>query len=217
MSNAIKITNLNKSFSQGKEKIHVLKNLSLEVKEGELLSLMGESGSGKSTLLQIVGGLMESDSGEINLLGADINKLSDNQKTEFRLKNIGFVYQYHHLLSDFNALENVMIPQLLLGVKSDLAEKHAKELLDRLGLADRLSHRPSELSGGQQQRVAIARALSNNPKIIIADEPSGNLDSNNTNIILDIFLELAKERKTTLVIATHSEIISKKLDRIFTL
>ncbi len=212
--NVINIKNLNKSFSQGKEKIQVLKNINLEVGEGELLALMGESGSGKSTLLQIAGGLMGFDSGSIDLLGSDITKLSDNKRSEFRLKNIGFVYQYHHLLSDFTALENVMMPGLISGRKN---EDEATTLLQRLGLGERLNHRPAQLSGGQQQRVAIARALINNPKIIIADEPTGNLDSDNAALILDLFLQLARERRTTLVIATHSETISKKLDRIFTL
>ncbi len=215
--NVIKVQNLNKSFFQGKEKIEVLKNLNLEVKQGEVLALMGESGSGKSTLLHVIDGIMDFDSGVIEVLGNDIKKLSDNKKTALRLNSIGFVYQYHHLLSDFTTLENVMIPQLVLRRKKSEAKKSAEEILEKLGLKDRLTHRPAELSGGQQQRVAIARALANNPKIIFADEPTGNLDSANSKSVMDIFLDLAREKNTTLVIATHSETISKKTDRIFTL
>ncbi len=215
--NVIKVQNLNKSFSQGKERIEVLKNLNLEVKQGEILALMGESGSGKSTLLHVMDGIMDFDSGLIEVLGKDISKLSDNKKTELRLNSIGFVYQYHHLLSDFTTLENVMMPQLTLKVKKAEAKKNAEEILVKLGLKERLTHRPAELSGGQQQRVAIARALVNHPKIIFADEPTGNLDSNNAKSVMDIFLELAREKNTTLVIATHSETISKKTDRVFTL
>jgi len=213
----IEVKNLNKSFLQGKEKVTVLKDLNLEIKQGEAVALMGESGSGKSTLLHIIGGIMDFDSGNVNVLGTNIAKLSDNKKTELRLKNIGFVYQYHHLLSDFSTLENVMMPQLANGIKKSIAKDRATEMLEKLGLQERLKHRPAELSGGQQQRVAIARALANNPKIIFADEPTGNLDSDNAKVVMDIFLQLAKENSTTLVIATHSEIISQKTTRIFTL
>ncbi len=178
---------------------------------------MGESGSGKSTLLQILGGLQNFDSGEINILGQNIKTLNDSKKTELRLKNIGFVYQYHHLLSDFTALENVMIPQLIARETEKFARTNAMNLLDKLGLSDRISHRPAELSGGQQQRVAIARALANSPKLLFADEPTGNLDSANASVVMDLFLNLAREKKTTLVIATHSGEISKKTDRIFRL
>jgi lipoprotein-releasing system ATP-binding protein len=217
MSNAIQVKDLNKSFHQGKEDIHVIKNLSFDVKEGEIIALMGESGSGKSTLLQILGGLQNFDSGEINILGQNIKTLNDSKKTELRLKNIGFVYQYHHLLSDFTALENVMIPQLIARETEKFARTNAMNLLDKLGLSDRISHRPAELSGGQQQRVAIARALANSPKLLFADEPTGNLDSANASVVMDLFLNLAREKKTTLVIATHSGEISKKTDRIFRL
>lgn len=218
MSNSvIKVQNLNKSFSQGEQKIEVLKNLNLEVKQGEIIALTGESGSGKSTLLHVIGGIMDFDSGSVEILGNNIKELSDNKMTELRLRNIGFVYQYHHLLSDFTTLENVMMPQLTQRVKKAEARKNAEEILERLGLKERLTHRPGELSGGQQQRVAIARALANHPKIIFADEPTGNLDSDNSKAVMDMFLELAREKNTTLVIATHSETISKKTDRVFTL
>lgn len=213
----IKIQNLNKSFVQGKERIDVLKNINLELKQGETISLVGESGSGKSTLLQTISGLMQYDSGLVEILGKDINKLSDSKKTEMRLRDIGFVYQYHHLLSDFTALENVMLPQLALGRSKKDAEAKAKALLERLGLKERMAHKPSELSGGQQQRVAIARALANSPKILFADEPSGNLDNANRDVVMDLFFNILKENGTTLVIATHSREISNKTDRIFTL
>ncbi len=217
MSNAITVNDLVKKFPQGKESITVLNKVSLEVKKGESVALMGESGSGKSTLLQIISGIMDFDSGSISLLGNELAKLSDNKKTELRLKHLGFVYQYHHLLSDFSALENVILPQKMLGTPAKKAEQHAKDLLEKLGLTDRLNHRPAELSGGQQQRVAIARALANNPGIIFADEPTGNLDAHNAKAVMDLFIELAAERSTTLVIATHSETISKRTGRIFTL
>ncbi len=217
MSNVITAQNLGKSFISGKEKTNVLENINLEVKAGEVIALMGESGRGKSTLLQILGGIQDYDAGSVNILGSELGKLSDRKKSELRLKSIGFVYQYHHLLSDFSALENAMLPQLLLGTGKTQAKNHATAMLERLGLGDKLNNRPAELSGGQQQRVAIARALANNPQIIFADEPTGNLDQANTGIVLDLFLKVAKENNTTLVIATHSEIISHKTERIFTL
>lgn len=213
----ISVKNLCKSFSQGKEKITVLENINMQIDAGDIVALMGESGRGKSTLLQIISGIQGFDSGEIKILDNDISKLSDNKKTELRLNSLGFVYQYHHLLSDFTALENVMMPNLILKKPKKQAQAKASELLEKLGLKDRLSHKPSELSGGQQQRVAIARALVNNPKVIFADEPSGNLDHKNSDMVMDLFLKLSREQGSVLVIATHSENISSKTDRIFKL
>jgi lipoprotein-releasing system ATP-binding protein len=217
MQSLLKISNLNKTFEQGREVLQVLKNLNLEINSGELIALVGQSGSGKSTLLQILGTLMSADNGDIEILGKNISKLSDNQKTELRLKNIGFVYQYHHLLSDFTALQNVMLPQLIAGVDKKLAKKNSENLLEKIGLKERIKHKPFQLSGGQQQRVAIARALANNPKLVIADEPTGNLDSANSENIIELFLNLVKENQTTLVIATHNKEISSKSSRIITI
>lgn len=217
MSVILKTVGLNKSFSQGKEELHVLKNINLEIKDGELIALVGESGSGKSTLLQIISGLMEFDSGELNMVGENISKISDNKKTELRNKNIGFVYQYHHLLSDFTAKQNVMMPMLIAGIGKQKAKERATELLTKVGLENRLRHKPFQLSGGQQQRVAIARALANSPKLIIADEPTGNLDSENSQKIIDIFWGLIRENNSTLVIATHNKEISSKASRIITI
>jgi lipoprotein-releasing system ATP-binding protein len=213
----ISVKDLCKSFSQGKEKINVLESINLQVEAGQVVALMGESGRGKSTLLQIISGIQDFDSGEIKILDKDINKLSDNKKTELRLNSLGFVYQYHHLLSDFTALENVMMPNLIMRKSKKQAQQKAEELLEKLGLKDRFEHKPAELSGGQQQRVAIARALANEPKIIFADEPSGNLDHKNADMVMDMFLKLSREQDTSLIIATHSENISAKTDRIFKL
>lgn len=213
----ISVKDLCKSFSQGKEKINVLESINLQVEAGQVVALMGESGRGKSTLLQIISGIQDFDSGEIKILDKDINKLSDNKKTELRLNSLGFVYQYHHLLSDFTALENVMMPNLIRRKSKKQAQQKAEELLEKLGLKDRFEHKPAELSGGQQQRVAIARALANEPKIIFADEPSGNLDHKNADMVMDMFLKLSREQDTSLIIATHSENISAKTDRIFKL
>lgn len=210
MPTILKAENISKSFSQGRETISVLKNLNLLVEEGASIAITGESGCGKSTLLQIIGLLMSADEGAIEICGENLTKANDRKKTNARLRNIGFIFQYHHLLSDFNALDNVIIPQLLLGVSKSAAKTNALELLEKLGLKDRLRHKPSELSGGQQQRVAIARALANNPKLIFADEPTGNLDPENTEIVSKLFFEILSEKKSALVIVTHNREISQK-------
>ncbi len=210
MSIILKAENISKSFSQGRETISVLKELNLIVREGESVSITGESGCGKSTLLQIIGLLMDADSGNLEICGENLIQTNDKVKTNARLRNIGFIFQYHHLLSDFSALENVIIPQTLLGTGNQKAKENALELLERLGLQDRLRHKPSELSGGQQQRVAIARALANGPKLILADEPTGNLDPENTEIVSKLFFDMILEKKSALVIVTHNREISRK-------
>ncbi len=210
MTTILKARNISKSFEQGKEKISVLKNLNFEIESGKSISIVGESGCGKSTLLQIIGLLLNSDSGTLEICGKNIGGANDKIKTRSRLESIGFIFQYHHLLSDFSALENVIIPQLLIGENNTKAQLQAKELLEKLGLKDRMHHRPSELSGGQQQRVAIARSLANNPKMILADEPTGNLDPENTKIVTDLFFEITTSNSSSLVIVTHNQEISKK-------
>ncbi|HCR85183.1 MAG TPA: lipoprotein-releasing system ATP-binding protein LolD [Alphaproteobacteria bacterium] len=217
MSVILKTTNLNKSFDQGKEKLHVLKDISLEINSGEMIALIGYSGSGKSTLLQIVSGLMDFDSGNLEIFNHDIRNISDAKRTEIRNKYLGFVYQYHHLLADFTALQNVMMPMLISGVDKKLAEISAYEVLVKVGLQDRVKHKPFQLSGGQQQRVAIARALANKTKLIIADEPTGNLDSENSANIIELFWGLVRENNSTLVIATHNKEISDRASRVITI
>lgn len=213
----LKLSNINKKFKQGRKSLEILKNINLEIMQGELICLVGQSGSGKSTLLQVIAGLMKCDSGEIEFLDKKYSKLSDNKISEFRLKNIGFVYQYHHLLADFSALQNVMMPQRMFGVNYKQAKERAEELMIKVGLEERMDHLPYQLSGGQQQRVAIARALVNSPKLILADEPTGNLDSENARKIMDIFTELAEVNNSTLVIATHNVEISEKAKGVITI
>ena len=213
----LELTDINKAFKQGRHSFPVLKNINLKIGEGEVVGLVGQSGSGKSTLLQVIGALMSFDSGKLSFIGKNYEKLSDNKKTDLRLKNIGFVYQYHHLLADFTALQNVMIPKLLNGVGKRVAANEAAILLEQVGLEDRLQYKPYQLSGGQQQRVAIARAMANSPKLILADEPTGNLDSLNSGNIMKIFLEMARQKGTTLVIATHNKEISKTATCIITI
>ncbi len=217
MSKILSLSNISKSFSQGRETISVLNNLSLEVSEGQSIAIVGESGCGKSTLLQIIGLLMDADQGDIEIRGEKLTNSSDKLKTNARLNNVGFIFQYHHLLSDFTALENVSLPQVLLGKSQKAANENSLQLLERLGLSDRINHRPSELSGGQQQRVAIARALSNNPKLILADEPTGNLDPENTELVTNLFFDITKEHNSALVIVTHNREISKKTNIIYNL
>jgi lipoprotein-releasing system ATP-binding protein len=215
MNKILEVKGLSKSFRQAKEEIVVFKDVNLAIEAGESVSISGESGSGKSTFLQIIGLLQAADSGEIFIDGKRADNLSDRKKTLLRREKLGFVYQYHHLLSDFTALENVMMPLLINGKSKKESKEQAAKLLDQLGVSNRLSHKPSELSGGQQQRVAIARALANNPKIVFADEPTGNLDAENTENVLNLFFKLAAEIKTTLVIATHNKAISSQTDHSY--
>lgn len=200
----LKIEDVSKSYFQGNTEIKVLEHLNLTLHEGQVIAIIGESGTGKSTLLQAAGLLDDFDSGEIEVCGVKTRKASDRQKTSIRLKNIGYVYQYHHLLSDFTALENVMLPQIVNSTNKAKAKARALELLNSLGLADRATHKPSQLSGGQQQRVAIARALANNPKLLIADEPTGNLDAANADIVTKIFFDNIRAGNLAAIIATHN-------------
>ena len=206
----IKTTGINKSFGQ----LQVLKGISLEVKKGEIVSIIGPSGAGTTTLLQIMGTLDKADSGELLIDGTDVSKLNDNKLSEFRNKHIGFIFQFHQLLPEFTALENVMIPALIAKTPKDEAEKHAKELLAFLQLTDREQHKPAELSGGERQRVAAARALINNPSVILADEPSGSLDTKNKEELHKLFFKLRDELGQTLVIVTHDEHLASISDRV---
>ncbi len=205
----IKVTNIHKRFGE----LEVLKGISLEVKKGELVSIVGASGAGKTTLLQLIGTLSRADEGRIEIDGYDVTTLSDDALSRFRNQKIGFVFQFHHLLPEFSALENVMIPALIAGRERGEAEARARELLHMMGLTDRLEHKPSQLSGGEQQRVSIARALINNPAVVLADEPSGNLDSRNRDEIHRLFFELRERTGQTIVIVTHDEKLASTADR----
>ncbi|MGE8141278.1 ABC transporter ATP-binding protein [Novosphingobium sp. NPDC080210] len=213
-SPVIRLAGLTRSFEQGGERIDVLRGVNLQVAPGEIVALLGPSGSGKSTLLQAVGLLEGGFGGEIAIAGVDAAKLSGDERTVLRRDRIGFVYQFHHLLPDFTALENVVLPQLVAGVARGAAEDRARELLSALGLAERLDHRPSKLSGGEQQRVAVARALANRPALVLADEPTGNLDERTSDRVLEQFLELVRGTGSAALVATHNERLAARMDRV---
>lgn len=193
--------------------LQVLKGIDLEIQSGEIISVVGASGAGKTTLLTILGTLDRADEGKLIINNTEISSLSSKQLSAFRNKNIGFVFQFHHLLPEFTALENVCIPAFIGNTSRKEAEARATELLERLGLADRKTHKPSELSGGEQQRVAVARALINKPAVVFADEPSGNLDSATSKQLHELFFELRKELGQTFVIVTHNETLADMADR----
>lgn len=209
----IELKKVSKTFKQGVQKLEVLRGVDLEIKAGEVVALLGPSGSGKSTMLQISGLLEQPTKGEIYIDGQKCSKLNDTLRTLMRRDYLGFVYQYHNLLPDFDALENVMLPQLIAGKKTKEAEDNAKNLLSRLGLEKRLKHRPSALSGGEQQRVAIARALANAPKLLLADEPTGNLDPKTSDIVFAELIKIVKETGLSALIATHNFELADKMDR----
>jgi len=210
----IRLSGLTRSFEQGGVRIDVLRGIDLELKPGEIVALLGPSGSGKSTMLQAVGLLEGGFAGKIEIAGTDASALSDEARTALRRDRIGFVYQFHHLLPDFSAQENVMLPQLVAGRGEVEANEHAADLLGRLGLGERLSHRPSQLSGGEQQRVAVARALANSPALVLADEPTGNLDERTADLVLGQFLELVRSQGSAALIATHNERLAQAMDRV---
>lgn len=209
----LELRRVNKKFKQGSQTLEVLKGIDLAVNPGEVVALTGQSGSGKSTLLQIAGLLEQPGSGEVLMNGQKCGKLNDAARTALRLEYVGFVYQYHNLLPDFNALENVMMPQLIAGQKITAVKEKAEWLLGRLGLKERIYHRPAELSGGEQQRVAIARALANTPKLLLADEPTGNLDPHTSDNVFLSLLEVVKETGLSALIATHNMELAGKMDR----
>lgn len=205
----IRANKLNKSYGN----LHVLKDVDLHILPSEIVALVGASGAGKTTLLQIVGTLDKADSGSVLINNREITSLNDKEISKFRNKEIGFVYQFHHLLSEFTALENVMLPALIARTDRKQAEQKAKELLNVLQIYDRASHKPNQLSGGEQQRVAVARALINSPSIVLADEPSGNLDSKNARELHEFFFRLRESYKQTFLIVTHNEELAKMSDR----
>ena len=205
----IDIKHITKSFGE----LQVLKGIDLHIRQGEIVSIVGPSGAGKTTLLQIMGTLDKADTGQVVLNGTDVSTLKEKELSAFRNRHIGFVFQFHQVLPEFTALENVMIPALIGGTSSSLALKEAKQMLDFLGLSDRASHKPSALSGGEKQRVAVARALINRPAVILADEPSGSLDSGNKEELHRLFFELRDKLGQTFVIVTHDEGLASLTDR----
>lgn len=205
----IKVSEVCKRFST----VEALKGVSLEVAQREIVAIVGKSGAGKSTLLQILGTLMPADSGKIEIAGKDISQLSERELATFRNQHIGFVFQFHHLLPEFTALENVMMPALIGGQSQAEVRKRAVELLDLVGLADRMTHKPVELSGGEQQRVAIARALVCRPSVVLADEPTGNLDSTNRDEIQHLLMDLRDRFDQTIVMVTHDMTLADSVDR----
>ncbi|MBE6450877.1 MAG: ABC transporter ATP-binding protein [Alphaproteobacteria bacterium] len=209
----LELRQISKHYYQGGQKLEVLKDLDLKIAQNEIVALVGPSGAGKSTLLQIAGLLDRPSSGDIFIDNQNCSKAGDSLRTSLRRDYMGFVYQYHNLLSDFNALENVMIPQLISGVKTSLAKEKSEWILSRLGLKERLMHRPAELSGGEQQRVAIARALANTPKLLLADEPTGNLDPNTADNVFMALLDIVKETGLSALIVTHNMELAGKMDR----
>ena len=209
----IKAQNIHKSYGE----LEVLKGISLSVKRGEVVSIVGQSGAGKTTLLQILGTLSAMDSGSLSIDGKEVSTLGDNALADFRNRHIGFVFQFHHLLPEFTALENVMLPALIAGRSKREAEQEAANLLKMMNLADRTTHKPSALSGGEQQRVAIARAIVNHPALLLADEPSGNLDSKNRDEIHSLFFRLREELGQTTIIVTHDEGLASMADRKITM
>lgn len=210
---ALRLEELERGFTQGDRRIDVLKKASATFYPGETVALLGPSGAGKSTLLQITGLLEKPDAGRVVLNGVDCGTLNDNERTRVRRMDVGFVYQFHHLLPEFSALENVMLPQLILGRTKEEARTRAEALLESLGLKERWDHRPAELSGGEQQRVAIARAVANKPKILLADEPTGNLDPNTAERVFEALMRLVTEEGVAAVVATHNLDLAARMDR----
>ena len=205
---------LKRSFQQGDTTIEVLRGVDLDIMPGEIVALLGPSGSGKSTMLQAVGLLEGGFTGSIAIAGEEASKMVSDERTRLRREHLGFVYQFHHLLPDFNARENVVMPQMVAGVDRADADLRAEDLLKSLGLGHRMDHRPSQLSGGEQQRVAVARALANRPKLVLADEPTGNLDENTSDKVLAQFLELVRGEGSAALVATHNERLAEKMDRV---
>ena len=213
MSNIIECRSLCFSYSEGENKTTVLDNLNFEVKPGEKVAIIGQSGCGKSTLLNLIAGLDKSSTGDVLINNSNIAKLNEKDRTELRSKNLGFVYQFHHLLNDFSSLYNVSLPLLIKGIDKREAVKLAEDILKKVGLEKRLKHKPSQLSGGERQRVAIARAMISEPACLLADEPTGNLDAKNAKDVLDLIIELNDSKRTALLIVTHDLSIANMMDR----
>lgn len=211
------LTDVHRHYGQGDKMVRVLEAANLTVESGEMVALVAPSGAGKSTLLHLSGLLESPQGGEIEIIGIKTSKLGDRGRTQLRRSTVGYVYQFHHLLPEFTALENVSIPQLIAGESQAAADKRSMELLDLLGVAPRASHRPAELSGGEQQRIAIARAAANHPKVILADEPTGNLDPETSDLVFEALRNLIKNEGAAALIATHNHDLARRADRIVTL
>jgi lipoprotein-releasing system ATP-binding protein len=210
---ALALKNLRKTFHQGRSDLHVLNGAALSVRGGEMVALVGPSGSGKSTLMHIAGLLERPDAGQVVVKGQDVSKAGDGERTRVRRGQIGFVYQHHHLLPEFSARENVVLPQMIAGTSRRNARSRAGELLELVGLAERMDHRPAELSGGEQQRVAIARALANRPAVLLADEPTGNLDPHTSDRVFDALTTIVREAGVAALVATHNLDLAGQMDR----
>ena len=217
MNNIIECRSLCFSYTEGSNQTSILSNLRLEVKSGESIAILGPSGCGKSTLLNLIAGLDTPSSGDVLINNSNITKLNEQNRTELRANTFGFVYQFHHLLNDFSSVYNVAMPLLIQGVDKESAITQSEKLLTRVGLENRLNHKPSELSGGERQRVAIARAMVVEPDCLLADEPTGNLDAKNAKDVLELILELDENNTSSLVIVTHDQDIAKKMNRTLTL
>lgn len=217
MSNIIECRSVSFSYNEGNNQTSVLKNLNFEIKSGETTAIIGQSGCGKSTLLNLMAGLDTPTDGDVLIANTNISKISEKDRTEVRAKNLGFVYQFHHLLNDFSSLYNVALPLLIMGVDKGGALLKSKKILTKVGLENRLNHKPSELSGGERQRVAIARAMITEPTCLLADEPTGNLDAANAKDVLELIIELNTDKTTALLIVTHDLSIANKMSRKLTL
>lgn len=213
----LQLQDVRRTYKGGAEELNVLKGVALDVKPGEVVALVAPSGAGKSTLLHVAGLLERPDSGEVHIRGRDCTAMTDRQRTLVRRHELGVVYQFHHLQPEFSALENVMLPQMIAGRSKSEAISHARDLLARVGLSARETHRPARLSGGEQQRVAIARAIANSPAVLLADEPTGNLDPETSDSVFDMLVNLVRDTKLAALIATHNIDLARRMDRILTL
>ena len=217
MNNVIKCKNIRYSYHDGDRETPILSNLNFEVSQGESIAILGQSGCGKSTLLNLIGGIDKPSSGEVYIGNNDLATLNEEKITELRAKSLGFVYQFHHLLKDFSAIENIAMPLLIQGINKETCIKKASQITKTIGLEHRENHLPSELSGGERQRVAIARAIISNPSCLLADEPTGNLDAKNASSVLELLINLNQQHESSLIIVTHDEKIATKMDRVLVL